>query len=564
MITLDNDNLCKQAEQHYYDFLVGESCGLIPDSIASHLGVCQHCQEQLEYLRTALLEAESAGESEQRQADRTVTAMLRLHFAYIDKQVTCRTVKPFLPSLLNPAVEVRIPTPITVHLDNCARCSEDLETIRRLDLSQIQLRRLSLLLAEERYEHGVDCSEAQAGIPSAASTPFSETTETVLRHAGTCARCRESLYQHWDALRAERRQAIEDGEEFSCVEVLASDVFDCVVPYGLDSADERDAEVSESLGSHLRRCPTCLGKMQELHRVIYDIVGRPESGISTAYSTDASARSRGTEESGGLYGGFPIRVQVSGGEDEAGAGQAAAIAGSTWALKQGVSAGRLKPFLKPLAAAAAVIVVTSAVFFGTRATGATPLDEIYEAIQQVKNVHIASYDPGRSEPRQEKWVSKTMNTYMTRVGNEFVLWDLSNRVVKTTQLGATVAETVPLSDEDVSDLERRLGGSLGLLPFHAISDVPKGATWNPVSDEDLRLAAKDTQAWDLMWEDEASDGSTVLKKLRIIANLETRLPQKIELYRSLGSPDEHSLRSVIVVDYPDDRQMRDIVEKMSL
>ena len=150
MIAPNLNSLCKQAELYYYDFLFGESRGLIPGSIIKHIEQCEHCREQLNRLECVLSHAEGNVEPEQRQIDAAVTTMLKFHFAYIGKPVTCENTKPFLPSLLDPALEIRIPTPVTAHLDNCRKCSEDLETIRRLNLNRKQLRRLSQVFADQK------------------------------------------------------------------------------------------------------------------------------------------------------------------------------------------------------------------------------------------------------------------------------------------------------------------------------------------------------------------------------------------------------------------------------
>ncbi|UCG59830.1 MAG: hypothetical protein JSU70_09970 [Phycisphaerales bacterium] len=564
MIAFDPDRLCRQAERHYYDFLSVESRKLVPDSVVSHILQCSHCQAQVDQLESALLPADGAAESSQRQADRALTAMLRLHFAYMGKQVTCTAVRPFLAGMLNPILEISIPTPITVHLDNCAKCSQDLEVLRGLNLSQRQLCRLSLLLGEMSDSNGVSCSEARAVTPAIVSMALGQTSEEVLKHVCTCPDCRRSLYRDRDAVRRKYVRAGRDLNRFPCEKVVTSDVFDYVVPYGLDPTDDQYGEFRESLASHLRCCPTCLGKMQEVHRTVYGILEQPESGVATTYYTDRSADARTAGESDDLYSGFPIRVQVSGAESKAGAGRSAPLAGCLLTIRQAASAKRLKPFLKPFAAAAAVIIIASAVFFSTSATGATALDEIYRAIEDIKNVHIATSVPGQSEPIQEKWVSRTMNAYMTKTGSEFVLWDLSNGVRTTRQLDAATTVTAPLSDDYVPDIERRMSGSLGLLPFHAISDVPKDATWSPASDENVGVTAGDTQVWDLMWADKASDGSTVLRKWTVFTDAKTSLPQKIERYRSLGPADAYILRSVMVIEYLSDRDMQDVVEKMSL
>lgn len=130
MIASDFNSLCKQAELRYYDFIFNEKCEPIPDFVANHIKQCQHCQEQMNRLKVVLSQIGDHPEFKQEQAGAAVSVMLKLHFAYIGKRVTCYTVRPFLPSLIEPSLEIKIPTPITSHIDNCSQCSEDLATIR--------------------------------------------------------------------------------------------------------------------------------------------------------------------------------------------------------------------------------------------------------------------------------------------------------------------------------------------------------------------------------------------------------------------------------------------------
>ena len=51
-----------------------------------------------------------------------------------------------------------------------------------------------------------------------------------------------------------------------------------------------------------------------------------------------------------------------------------------------------------LAAVAAVILVVFALFFGTRATRAVGLGDIYEALGKIENVCIATFQPPANEP----------------------------------------------------------------------------------------------------------------------------------------------------------------------
>jgi hypothetical protein len=142
-----NNKLCKEAKLYYYDCLCDKSCGLIPQSISNHIEQCHNCQKQINQLKVALSQQECI-ESEQKKDRSAVTTMLQLHFAYIGEHVTCETVRPFLPGLLDPALEIRIPTPITAHLDNCPKCAEDLKAIQKLNLNSTKLYGLSRFFAE--------------------------------------------------------------------------------------------------------------------------------------------------------------------------------------------------------------------------------------------------------------------------------------------------------------------------------------------------------------------------------------------------------------------------------
>ena len=134
MIAPNSNFPCRKAELYYYDLLHGESLEPIPEPIIDHIEQCQNCQEQINQLNKSLLRTEGTKLQQNQENSTAVTELLKIHFAYIGKKVTCKVVRPFLPSMLDPTLEIRIPTPITTHLDKCRQCSEDLELIRKLKI----------------------------------------------------------------------------------------------------------------------------------------------------------------------------------------------------------------------------------------------------------------------------------------------------------------------------------------------------------------------------------------------------------------------------------------------
>jgi hypothetical protein len=556
--------MCKEAEPYYYDFLSSEGLELVPESVIVHIKQCQYCQEQVSQLTRVLSVAGGQTESENGQVSSSTAMMLKLHLAYIGKPVSCETIRPFLPSLLDPAMRIGIPTPITVHIDNCQKCSGDLEAIQKLNLSRRQLRRLSQMFADGDTGDEIGCAEAQNVIPSVVSMVFGETAPQVLKHICVCPDCREQLYQRREmVLRGLQKTSLVE-DKFPCERVSARDFFDYAVPYGFEAAGDQYARFRESLTSHLRTCPTCLSKMQELHRTIFGICEGSELGVVTIYRVDKSAKAEAVGQSNVPYAGFPVRVEVNG-HRETGAEVLTpkpAVDFATFPRRKTLATA-LKPLFKAAIAAAAVITITAVLLLNGPTARAVTLESIYEAIEKIRNVHIARFTPLSQEPVQELWLSRTLNIYMTKTAKQPVLWDISSRTRKTKQPDTGITETVGLSDDIIADIKTKTSSTLGLMPFYDISDVPKDAEWSRVEQGDSGAAAKSIEVYDLMWTEKVYDGSTVAKKWRIFVNAETALPQRIEVYQILPTDPEYILVSLITVDYLNERGIREVIKDAS-
>jgi len=560
MVTSNSNLLCSEVEPYYYDFLNSESRRLVPESIIDHIKQCQYCQEQIEELKEVLSQA--GLESEQKQIRTAVTDMLELHLAYIGKRVTCHITRPFLPSLLDPALKIRIPTPITAHLDNCIQCREDLKTIQGLNLNRNQLSRLSQLFAGKPVDDTVSCSTVRPFISSVAAMKWEGVTTETLKSLLGCRVCRWLLY--------EERQEVLDSlpqngrvSEFPCESVSATDIFDYCFPYGLDSANDQYAKFRPALTSHLRSCPTCLAKMQELHKTICAIDEQPESGAITIYTIDKSAKSQAGYESDDLYTGFPIKVEVTNPEDKTGTEELATVIDSAVSLREKVSALKYKSFIKTAATVAAIVLIASFLLFYTPTAKAISIEQIYKAIEKVTNVYIAKFVPSRTEPTQEKWVSKTLNIYMTKTEKELILWDIGNGIRKSKYTDTGAVETTRLTIESIESIEKKLSGSLGLMPFDNMSEIPPDAQWARVIDEGLEIVAEGIEVYDLTWGSERYDGSVVFQKWQFFVDAKTSLPQRTEYYEKVFTDSEYTLSSVMEIEYLSDSEMQFVLEETS-
>ena len=280
--------------------------------------------------------------------------------------------------------------------------------------------RLSPLLAARPADDSLGCSQGQSAILAFVSLAFNQTNKQVLKHLCVCPDCRKAAYEYRQTVLTERLQEKEKRKWPLCDRISISDIFDYVVPYGIDPATDRHAEVKESLTSHLRSCPECLSKMQELHRAVFDIVEQPESQIATIYRVEESCKAALIKPET-LYAGFPIRIETNNHTGKS----AQAIKFSTLSENVHVSSRRL--LLKNGLAAAAVLLMAAAMFFYASTARAVGIKKIYNALEKISNVYILSFTSDKEESAQEKWISRDLNIYLTKSGGKLVLWDIKNK-----------------------------------------------------------------------------------------------------------------------------------------
>ncbi|MFC1793532.1 hypothetical protein ACFL3Q_08110 [Planctomycetota bacterium] len=539
---------CANARLYYYDFLSKETREGIPEDAVQHIKQCRNCQTEMDGLKNLLVKVDEKLESEQSRKDSAITTLLRLHFEYIGEPVKCETVKPFLASLADPVLQIRIPTPITTHLDKCKACCDDLQMLLELKLPHKYLCRLGQILADKPTEYECSCPQAQAAIPAVVSMAFKETNAEILKHLCTCPNCRKKLYLHRGSVRKKLLLNGEYQNGFPCESLSAAEIYDYCLPYGIDPADDQYVEFQKSLTSHLRKCPKCLAKMQQLHRTITDIAERAESEIITIYEIDESEH----------YAGFPAASEMAGAEDNVYIEQPKTI-NLTAKLSQKAAALNMKPLLKAGLAAAAVIAIGLALLLNSPAAKAVTLDQVYRAVEKVKNVYISKFGPDKAEPIQEMWVSRSLNIYMISNTSEgLVLLETAKKHKRTKQPGRASMEVKLLSDVDCAEIEKTMGGYLDLLP----SDVPKDANWSRVADDDLRATEESSEVYELTWTDKTYGGIPEFQKRLYFVDPETGLPNKVELYMQSSTAGEYTLQSERIVKRLSDDEIRSAVKKV--
>jgi len=548
--------MCAQAHLYYYEYLCGEPRESIPAEILTHIGKCRFCQDEVNRLEIVLADSEERATEGTTNTTSAIITNLRLHFAYTGAFVSCNTIKPFLPSLAIPALEVGVPTPITVHLDKCQQCANDLEAIQQLNLTYKQLCRLGQLFAEESAPDANVCANARGAIDSVEAMVFEDTSAETLRHLCVCPDCRKLLYKNREARNETLSKKLEQSP-IHCDAVSAADIFDYVVPYGIDPGSPRYVMFRQSLKSHLINCPECLDKMQKLHSTLYGILERWQSGVVTCFEIRDQAQDAIVRSADDMYEDWPIKVEVF---DKS--RPAAVVATDPLAtarkLKQTVKQLNLRPFTRPAAVAAAVILV-GLLLLNVPVAKAVNLGQITKTLERIKNVCITTFAPEKPEPTEEIWISRALNIKMFKTETECVLWDIKDRSKKSRDSNTGLIKTAGLDDEVIAKVEEAMNAPWALLPFDDISAVPEDAKWQKVTDGDIKTTISDTEVYDLMWMEKSLCDSIVYRKWRGYINTGTKLPRRIEWWEKRTEEQEYRLLTVAKIAYPAIDEIRDVI-----
>lgn len=205
--------------------------------------------------------------------------------------------------------------------------------------------------------------------------------------------------------------------------------------------------------------------------------------------------------------------------------------------------------LKTGVAVAAVILIGLALLLNTPTAKAVTIDQIYKVLEKVKNVRISIFVPDKPEPTQEKWVSRTLNTYMSKTGKDLVLWDVINETRKTKFLDTDAVETILLPAKVTDEIEKTMIGSLGLSRFADLSVIPENASWSHIIEKDIMTGSSGTEIYDLRWTQGDCSDPIVFNKCRFYVDAKTYLPQRIEYYKKLSDDVEYTMYLIWVVEY---------------
>ena len=369
---------------------------------------------------------------------------------------------------------------------------------------------------------------------------FQETNAEVLKHLSTCPECRKELFRQREALCLNLPDYTGEQGKIPCDAVLPSDIFDYTIPYGIDPADDEYAEFREPLASHLGGCPTCLAKVQALHKTIHSIIERPESDVVTVFHVDA-----------------PVSADDQSRADHARQGRTINF---TARLRRMTSSPKVKPWFG-VSAAAAVVLMGLAFMFSDSAVEAVSQDQVRTAIQDAINLHISVSYTDEVESTQELWISRSRGFYMVQNEKEVVFSDFMNKLQKKKHRDSNEVEIIGyLPDGMDAGINKNLADFLNLLLSAPVSEEQKERNWERVTDKVLSMANENYEVYDMKWTQITPNGSLTPYQRRFFVDPETSLPTKIQVRRKSSTDDGYSVVSETIIEQMDDNQMQAAVD----
>jgi len=544
MVTFGRDTLCKDAEFHYYDYLCNPHGSTIPQPIIDHIRQCAHCKDRIGQLEALLVQGQAVDQAPGRRPDADLIDTLSLHFASLGENVTCATAKCFLPALLLPSLEIGIPTPITVHLDHCRPCAEDLEAIRELQLGPGELARLSRLYAAHLKDDPEMCRRTRSQIAGRDSIWLEGLDAEVLDHICLCPRCRTRLYRQRQQILESLPWGDADAGPVVCSGVSTADLFEFVAPYGRLAGGAK-LEVA----SHVGACPTCLERLQSLHGTIYGVAERADSGVVTVY-TCGDKEKEAVEQSRGIYAGYPVDVEVI---HQPQVPTRRLSADRLRAAFGRISLRSASPSVKIALAAAAVIPLIVFLVISGQTASATSIRGISGAVKAVENLHVVEYGRDTTTPVRELLVAQAAGWVGLKRLAEQTLYNVKTRRIEMRYTREGIIENAPLEPEEYTGLQQLADNILGF----AMTGIPTDTELERLSPQAVPNAGDGSEVYELTWGGKSFGQMAPRYRLRVFLDPATRLPRKTETSRWTPDDPQWRLETTRLFEYPS-RQAADL------
>jgi hypothetical protein len=393
MISWDSGLKCEEARGYYYDCVDGQCEDEIPQTIQMHIGHCDHCREEIQRLGRALKNP-STSDSDEASHLSMVNALLAMHFKYAETPVTCALAKRFLPSMAGSGARITIPTPITVHIEQCSKCRNDWIELQSLNLSDVQLQRLTECIEKRADDAGLSGHQhlSNEQVQRFARVDYADLDAACVEHVCECVPCRKRTLTARQTVAS--RLFVEPG---ACQEVSWEDLFDLALPVGFNPLVDEYAQFRKATVDHVACCESCLRRLAAMDQILVNLLPPHECGVVTHFQVVLDETQVHAEVQ---YEDYPIRIDV---QDSPRPCLPEVDAEEATPVSDCVPVHSSRGWMK-VAAAAAVVLLGMSISFMVPRAGAGFMDHVYNETTSAPVVHIKTYSVNRPGRTVETWI----------------------------------------------------------------------------------------------------------------------------------------------------------------
>ena len=217
---------------------------------------------------------------------------------------------------------------------------------------------------------------------------------------------------------------------------------------------------------------------------------------------------------------------------------------------------RLKRKVRDLIPVTVAILVVFTLFFYTLSSQAVVLEDINNALGQVRNVCIQRISTRNNKIYQTSWKSRPFRIWITDDIKYAVLIDLNSWTSMEVNKGIIYKE--PVEIENHEKFEDAMNTSFGLIPFSNLLEAKTKGHWEQIDDADT---ADNIEVYELSWTSKTDIGDmTIYYKWRVYVDTKTDLPVKTEWYQKDHNDNDFVHSTTTIITYPTDNEIETVVK----
>ncbi len=199
--------------------------------------------------------------------------------------------------------------------------------------------------------------------------------------------------------------------------------------------------------------------------------------------------------------------------------------------------------LARFAAAAAILLVVSLVFFRATIAGGVSLQDVYRAVNSIVNCRIEISSLDQNAPVQKILISRKLNLAVFQQADETIILDIKNKRTLISRQKTDIL-TGQSKQKILSEINQT---GFGLLPFENITQISPGYQWKR---QDNLSQNKAWEVYDLSWKESSKTGVTIEKTWRGYLLRNSHLPVRIQWFEKRPEQAEKIVIET-TIQYPD-------------